>query len=360
MAIEVPTTHAAVVITAPRAPLGLMERETRAPEAGEVVVHVEWTSSTPLDLHQADGGLLVSPPAVCGSSFAGTVVQRGPPPPPGTPSYSTADVRVGEKVFGMAWRNQTEKCHQTYITIPTFILGRIPKNLSPQEAVTAPANLITALHTITKDLGLPLPWPVPQGWTPPAEVRDAPVVVWGAASSVGQYVLQVLRHWGYEHGIAVASSKHHGELERIGAAACFDYRDTDVADKILAHVGSASAAKLRVPFIIDCIGSIDGTLRRLTQVAEAGTKVAIMLPVIVRDATKEVAPEYEMDVSKCLTGEWRDGVELRGVRTHFYTDVSPSLTPPLFQKKYQLIFFSFKKRTRCLNITCNRILCQAC
>ncbi len=315
MPSKIPNTHPAVVITKPRAPLAIVERPTVAPGAGEVIVHVEWTSSTPLDLHQADGGLLIQPMAVMGSSFAGTVVQRGPPPPQGTPAYATQDVREGEKVFGFAWRIPVEKCHQTFITVPTYLMSRLPAKLAPQEAVTVPTNLVTAIHTITADLGLALPWPLAGSWVPPDPLRDSPILVWGASSSVGLYAVQVLRHWRYRNVLAVAGAKHHAALERSGAAACFDYRMPDVVDRIMEHVGTVAArGGPRVPLILDCIGSLEGTLEPLARIAEAGTKVAVMLPVIVKDATKENAPEYEMDVTKCLVGQWKEGVVLSGVR----------------------------------------------
>lgn len=49
-------------------------------------------------------------------------------------------------------------------------------------------------------------------------------------------------------------------------------------------------------------------------------RVAIMLPVVVRDAADDVEPEYEMDAGAVVG--WREGVEVYGVRTHFYLNVS--------------------------------------
>lgn len=83
------TTHPAVVTASVRGPLQVIQVPTIAPSAGEVLVRVEWTASTPLDLHQNDGGLLVQHPQVLGGNIAGTVVELG------------ADVkrlRVGDKV----------------------------------------------------------------------------------------------------------------------------------------------------------------------------------------------------------------------------------------------------------------------
>ncbi|KAH0424449.1 zinc-binding dehydrogenase [Colletotrichum camelliae] len=277
--VTIPKTHKAVATPAKRAPLILLDRAIEPPGPGEVLIHNEWTASSPLDLHRADGGLLCTYP----------------------------------EVFAFAFHLPREKAHQEFATVPEYLVSKLPGNVTPQEAVTVPTNLITVFHAATADLGLELPWPKPEGWTPPG--AKGAVVVWGAASSVGVYAVQVLRHWGYGNVIAVASEKHHGYLRSIGARETFSYRDSDVARKILGVVGEEG-----VPYVLDCIGSVEGTLRPLTKIAGRGTKVAVMLPVIVRDATDEVEPEYEMDVSKVLVGEWAAGVEVRGVRTHFYLE----------------------------------------
>ncbi|KAL6904134.1 GroES-like protein [Trichoderma evansii] len=311
---NVPESHSAVVIAAPRVPLEIHMRHTEAPGAGEALIHVEWTSSTPLDLHQADGGLLVEPPHAMGSSFGGTIIALGPIDPANSESHNPK-LQVGDTVFGFAFRNAREKSHQTYLTTSTFLCSRLPANLTLEQAVAVPANLVTAFHTITADLELPLPWPVQE---PSKESRNAPILIWGAASSVGEYALQVLRHWGYENLLAVASEKHHTRLKALGAKTTFDYNDSSVVEKILNFAGTASEAEPRIPYILDCIGSLEGTLRPLAQIAEPGAKVAVMLPVINIHASKDTPPEYEMDVSKSLSGEWREGVKVRGTRTHFY------------------------------------------
>jgi NADPH:quinone reductase-like Zn-dependent oxidoreductase len=213
----IPATHPAVATVAVRAPLEIAFPPTEAPGPGEVLVHVLWTASSPLDLHQADGGLLVKHPSVMGTSFAGRVAVLGP-------DDSSQRLKVGDEVFGFTFRSPREKGFQAYITTDQYMTSRLPKNLTLREAVAVPTNLVTAFHTITADLELPLPWPVPvpsSGWQP--ELSQTPILVWGAASSVGLYTLQVLRHWGYRNVIAVASSKHHEMLKgaEYGAAACF-------------------------------------------------------------------------------------------------------------------------------------------
>jgi NADPH:quinone reductase-like Zn-dependent oxidoreductase len=60
-----------------RAPLALIKVPTIKPGPGEVRVHSLWTASTPLDLHQNDGGLLVTHPQLVGDGVAGMVVEVG-------------------------------------------------------------------------------------------------------------------------------------------------------------------------------------------------------------------------------------------------------------------------------------------
>ena len=85
-------THPAVVTTAIHAPLEILQVPTITPDTGEVRVRVEWTASTPLDLHQADGGLLVKHPQVLGDGIAGTVVEVGP---------NVQNLSVGDKVLAV-------------------------------------------------------------------------------------------------------------------------------------------------------------------------------------------------------------------------------------------------------------------
>lgn len=72
------STHNAVATVGVRAPLGIIQVPTIQPTDREVLVRVEWTASTPLDMHQNEGGLLVKHPQVLGDGVAGTIVKTGP------------------------------------------------------------------------------------------------------------------------------------------------------------------------------------------------------------------------------------------------------------------------------------------
>ncbi len=192
---------------------------------------------------------------------------------------------------------------------------QLPTGFTLQEAVTLPNNVVTVFHTLTKDLSLPLPWPCPPEPSP-AEA-DSPILIWGGSSSCGQYALQILSHWGYKNLLTTSSPRHHSFLRSLGAKHTFDYHDPD----IVTHIIDAGSRKTpAIPYIFDCIGSKSGSLEFLAEIAQKGSTVAVLLPVILKDATEKEAPEYSMEVQP--HAPWKKDVDVRGVRTHFYKEAS--------------------------------------
>ncbi|KAF4625931.1 hypothetical protein G7Y89_g12232 [Cudoniella acicularis] len=270
-------------------------------------------------------GAIPSYPTVLGGNFAGTVEEVGEGVDDG--------LVVGDQVFGFTWQTNPLKAHQTYVTLPTYLLGKIPKNSTPQAAVTLPDNLVTVFHSLTKDLDLSLPYPLPLSYAPAKEYAERPFLVWGGSSSVGQFAIQVLRFYGYKNIVTTASPKHFALLESFGATKCFDYRQADCISNILSYTSSFSASSdsPAIPLILDCIGSLPSSLLPISKLAKKGAKVAVLLPVIEKDSTETEVPIYIMDAAAPV--KWEEGVRVRGVRTHFYLEVSFSPQVSLFNLK---------------------------
>ncbi|KAF2103925.1 GroES-like protein [Rhizodiscina lignyota] len=307
------STHPAVVAVKPRAPLEIRNVPTVKPGKGEIRVKNEWTASTPLDLHQADGGLLIAEwPHLLGDGVVGPVVEVG---------EGVDNLTVGDQVFGFTWRTAKEKGHQKYVTSDAFLFGKLPPGIEPQAAVTLPNNAVTAWHTINVELGIDLPWPKPANFSP--KEAESPFLVWGGSSSVGQFSIQLLKYYGFRNILTTASKRHTDYLKELGAAQVFDYNDPGVIETIVHARGDKA-----IPYIIDSIGSLDGSIRPLSKIATKGSKVAVMLPVVVRDATASLEPVYAMDVTENV--HWAEGVDVTGVRTHFYLKkLQPEVIPTL-------------------------------
>ncbi len=188
-----------------------------------------------------------------------------------------------------------------------------------QEAVTLPNNFVTVFHTFHANLKIPTPWPKPENYSPPSPA--VPILIWGGSSSVGQFAIEILTYYGYTNILATASRRNHEYLKSIGARAVFDYNDANIVEHIKAEGG-----KDGIPLIYDCIGSKNGSIAPIAKIAQRGARVAILLPVIVKDSSDTEMPEYEMDVE--ASASWAEGVIAEGVRTHFYLDVSLATLNP--------------------------------
>ncbi|KAG8530722.1 uncharacterized protein KY384_004079 [Bacidia gigantensis] len=323
----------------PRRPLTTTLLQTPTPLDNEVLINNLYTASTPLDLHQADGGLLVTHPQVLGDGVAGRVVAVGP---------TATRLKVGDYVFGFTWRTQKEKAFQDLVCAPEFLVARVVDagveegngegqgkgevqegiNERLKALVTVPNNFVSAWHALVTDLGIALSWPIPK--FDENEDRTKTILVWGGSGSVGQYALQILRAYGYQNVYATASKRNAELVRECGAKGVFDYSDPHVVEAIVKELGT-------VDLVLDCIGHLSGTLAPISRIAKAGARVAVMLPVIVRDAAEGVKPEFAMDPSSVV--RWEEGVEVRDVRTHFYLEnamhremLQPVIMPELVRR----------------------------
>lgn len=109
-------THSALVIVGARKPFEIRQRPTTAPQKDEILVKSYFTASTPLDLHRADGGLLITPLQTPGSTTVGVVAEAGP---------DVKHLKVGDKVFGWAHEGNVQAAHQEYITAPGWKFGKV-------------------------------------------------------------------------------------------------------------------------------------------------------------------------------------------------------------------------------------------
>ncbi|KAE8158091.1 chaperonin 10-like protein [Aspergillus tamarii] len=315
-------THPALQITGVKEPLKLVQAPTPKPQQNEVQVRIEWVPSAPLDVYQADAGLMVQFPQGLGDSGAGTVVAVGP---------GVERLRVGDQVFGFFFHNEKEKGQQIYVTAPEHLFGKVPPSVSLAAAVTVPTNFCTAFLTLSDKLGLDLPWPHPSSFTP--QHQDAPILIWGAASSVGQFAVQILKHWGYTNVIATASSKHHEKIKGYGAKHVIDYQDPNAVDSILKILNTESPATPIRAF--DCVSSKSGSLQHIAKIATLpGSIVAAVLPVVTRSPSDKEGVQVSADVA----GEapWMSGVEVHPVisyayeanaflKDHLFPDIVPAL-----------------------------------
>jgi NADPH:quinone reductase-like Zn-dependent oxidoreductase len=215
--------HLAAVLPNKGSLLKVVQRSTPTPGPGELLIEVHSIALNPIDYYQRDMGFVIdSYPAIPGSDVAGIVVATGPLVPAEAP-------QVGTRVAAFA---------------PCFFHRGAPDYGALQKKVLVPATSACPLpESMSFNEGAILPMAVQTtwaGWYSIGLARDtkfAPedkkgVLVWGGGGSVGSAAIQVAKSMGFVV-YATASAKHHEYLKTLGASKLFDYKETDVVEKIV-------------------------------------------------------------------------------------------------------------------------------
>jgi len=120
------------------------------------------------------------------------------------------------------------------------------------------------LQYLHETLDLPSPFEVESG-------RKRTLLIWGGASSIGQYAIQFAKLGGL-HVITTASPKNFDLLKGLGADEVFDYRDENVVEKIRAATGNA------LDMAFDTISQGETQKQVTGAIGNEGGKVAAILP----------------------------------------------------------------------------------
>jgi NADPH:quinone reductase-like Zn-dependent oxidoreductase len=119
-----------------------------------------------------------------------------------------------------------------YVKMPGVMAARVPEHVDMEAASTVGVGALTALTGLFDGDKMNLPVQAePTG--------QAPVLVYGASSTVGAYAISLLKGCGYR-ALAVASTKHHSWLkETLGADQVVDYKDDNWMQAIAAEPANA-------------------------------------------------------------------------------------------------------------------------
>ena len=205
---------------------------------------------------------------------------------------------------------------------------QIPASLPLDQAATIPDNYTTAMFTIfgTPNLAFPVPSDlIPTSAAPGRQAVDltAPVLVYGAGASSGQFLVQAFRIAGCTNIFAVASSHHHDFLRTLGATACFDYRSPDVASQI--RTAAASTPYGRISVAVDIVASkasltiLSAVLAPTGSSSDPPARLAILAPFKDGDTVTN-APDSVMHFTfpawlDALFAECKDAVTLLPIYT---------------------------------------------
>lgn len=202
------------------------------PGEGQLLVKVLFSGVNPADIKHSK--LLGIYPSILGYDYCGEVLQA----PKGSP------FQVGQIVAG-----HTRGTHQSFLTCPEDEAFIVPSKMPREHAACLTVVAMTAAGAIYNIFGYSLP----QESSTNEQNNAAPLLIWGASSSVGVCAVQFARASGVYPIIVTASPERHGLLKELGATYCFDYKSPTVHDEIATHISDAQCAPIK--YAIDAVGS---------------------------------------------------------------------------------------------------------
>jgi NADPH:quinone reductase-like Zn-dependent oxidoreductase len=257
------STHQAAILLQKGDILTVEQRNTPEPGPDELLIEVKAVALNPVDYYQRDFGMPPVPfyPAVIGSDTAGIVakvgsgVASGPPPGTRVIAFASSFYQNGSPDHG---------AFQKYALAQYEGVIPLPEELSFEQGAVFPLGVMTALTAWTS-IGISLD-------TKYSASDKQAVLIWGGASSVGTFAIQSAKGLGFTV-YATASAKHHEYLKVLGAHAVFNYKDSDVVEKIVEAVKKDGLALTTAHCVVD--QSLQPTLDVLKQTkGNAAAKVA--------------------------------------------------------------------------------------
>jgi len=246
------TTHKGLLLTEAKGKLTLGSVNRPSLEKGEVLVKNVACAVNPVDWKQIEYNFWIPTlPYINGCDIAGTIEEVG---------EGVTNVKKGDRVFAYTGVNRPLKNggYQEYTVVPGDLIGKIPHHVSFEEAASLGLGTITSGVALFHDLQIPF------GGPPPTDT----ILIWGAASSVGAYGVQLARLAGFTNILAVCSPKNFDYVKSLGATHFFDYHASDIVQQIK----TASHNKLSLAY--DTVGA---TATIIAALGEHGGNVATAL-----------------------------------------------------------------------------------
>ncbi|KIW95722.1 uncharacterized protein Z519_04307 [Cladophialophora bantiana CBS 173.52] len=274
-----PTTQRAIIAeTGDR--VCIREDTPLAPlRSDEFLVRTEALSLNPSDTKMR--GDFVTPGAMLGCDYAGTVVARG---------SAVTGVEIGDRVCGAQYEMNAKRPFRAAFgeyNIPTGPFWmKLPDSITTEGGATYSAAIGTAGLAL-KLLELPLP--------------DAPVqkpghvLVYGGGTATATIAIQLLKLVNMIP-ITACSPVHTERLKSYGAEATFDYHEPDCAGQIKSYTRN------NLRYALDCITTVESTALCFAALGRAGGKYVSLDPFEQSVATRKVV-KTDWTLGPSLFGE---------------------------------------------------------
>ncbi|BGP15126.1 hypothetical protein JCM10213_006541 [Rhodosporidiobolus nylandii] len=217
------------------------------PASGEILVKTVAVSSNPKDWKLPH--YLAPYSAVEGNDIAGYVEALG---------EGVTKFRKGDKVAAFTKMRTDDKygAYAEYTVSPANTAFHLGEKSSFEDAAALPLAYITAAIGLFKRLGLPTP-------DEPAKADHPALLIWGGATTVGVYAIQLAKKAGLRV-VAIAGASG-AVATSYGADEVIDYRGKSHSELVSAI---ASAANGRIRYAYDAV-SENGTLEAISEALDS-------------------------------------------------------------------------------------------
>lgn len=183
----------------------------------EVLFKVLTVAQNPTDWKHVQFGLS-APGMISGCDFVGSVVKLGSK----VPSEIQGQVRSGFVRGGMS---PTNGAYAEYIKSAWDVTFRVPSNITPAQAASAPIPLTTACQAFYLRFGFPKPG------QDSSSLHGKWILIWSGSTAVGQYAIQLAKLAGLRIATTASPAKHD-LVKSLGADVVIDYKDPEVSEKL--------------------------------------------------------------------------------------------------------------------------------
>jgi NADPH:quinone reductase-like Zn-dependent oxidoreductase len=226
------------------------------PSANQILVRVHAIALNPVDALYTSHPLAPSSQKnrVVGSDFAGIISKLGSSVP--STSELEEETRVAGFLQGACSVNERPGAFAEYLVVDYDLVWRVPESMTLESAASISLCALTAAQGLFPRLAIRAPFPWNDEVYRPNNLHESlRVFIYGASTSLGQYVAQLLHLAAKSSGrkavlFGAASPKNWEMLkqEPYSYEGLVDYRDEEWPEKWLEEQRQA-----RVDYGVDCI-----------------------------------------------------------------------------------------------------------
>ncbi|EST09746.1 Polyketide synthase, enoylreductase [Kalmanozyma brasiliensis GHG001] len=251
-------------------------------DADEVLIKNVAVACNPKDWKLAAYGLFEG---IEGNDVAGYVEAVG---------SDVKDLTKDDGVIALTRAAKADKygAYQAYTVAPAWTTAKLADSISFEDGATVPLAATTAFVGLFDKLGLPEPSPAGR---PSADADKVNLLVWGASSSVGAYVVQLARIAGFNIVAVAGAAQDAVKSLGVEGSKIVDYR----ADRttVIANINAAAGAP--ITHVYDAISTkdtVDTIVSLLSSAPNKGGKLTTLLATAYDDETENQKLQREKGI----------------------------------------------------------------